>query len=43
MTTDVISEDLKIRVQGIHLRVPHEEAGAEGMAQNDHRSALFPR
>jgi hypothetical protein len=43
MATDIVPQYLKIRIQGIHLRVPHKEAAAQGMTQNDHSSALLPR
>jgi hypothetical protein len=43
VAADIITEYLKIKVQDIHLRIPHKEAGAQGMAQNHHRSSLFAR
>jgi DNA-binding FrmR family transcriptional regulator len=43
MATGVVPEYLKIRVQDIHLRVPHQEAGTQGMTQNDHWTVLLPR
>jgi hypothetical protein len=42
VATGVVPEYLEIRVQGIDLRIPHQEIATQGMAQNDHWSALFP-
>jgi hypothetical protein len=42
VATGVVPEYLKIRAQGIHLRIPHQEIATQGMAQNDDRSAFFP-
>jgi hypothetical protein len=41
VAADIIKEYLKIKVQDIHLRIPHKEAGAQGMAQNNYWSS-FP-
>jgi hypothetical protein len=32
VAADIITEYLKIKVQDIHLRIPHKEAGVQGMA-----------